>query len=429
MNINLRWSAATIAAVLLLFIVTACSSATPTELNPTQAAAATAVAQMDFQLSTAATAVPTAVPVILDGAETTASGLQFLSLADGNGQAPKAGDLISLHFSGTLPDGTQFLDTQTRAEPVYVIYGMGQLMPGLEEGLGLMKAGGKARLALPSELAFGEQGYYSVPPNSQVILDVNLITVEKPPQPAAFSSSDLQTSADGLKYKDLTVGDGAEVQANDIVKNRFTIWVQGEKEHQYVASSLGSDPLSFVQGAGDTVFKGWEEGVLGMKVGGKRLLVVPPDLALGEAGGSGIPPNATLIMELEVTDVSKPPSMTEVDESDYVTTPSGLKYYDIKVGDGATPAAGQTVVVHYTGWLEDGTMFDSSVTRGQPFTFTLGTGGVIPGWEEGLATMQVGGKRQLVIPADLAYGESGSGSVIPPNATLIFDVELLDINP
>jgi peptidylprolyl isomerase len=103
-----------------------------------------------------------------------------------------------------------------------------------------------------------------------------------------------------------------------------------------------------------------------------------------------------------------------------------LKYYDIVEGEGASPEEGETVVVHYTGWLEDGTQFDSSVDRGQPFTFPLGVGGVIVGWDEGVATMKIGGKRQLLIPADLAYGESGSGP-IPPGSTLIFDVELLDI--
>jgi len=108
------------------------------------------------------------------------------------------------------------------------------------------------------------------------------------------------------------------------------------------------------------------------------------------------------------------------------TTASGLQYWDITVGGGATATAGKTVKVHYTGWLTNGKKFDSSVDRGQPFSFPLGGGQVIKGWDEGVAGMKVGGKRQLHIPPDLGYGARGAGGVIPPNATLIFDVELLD---
>lgn len=113
---------------------------------------------------------------------------------------------------------------------------------------------------------------------------------------------------------------------------------------------------------------------------------------------------------------------------DAVTTPSGLKYIEIKEGDGAIPKKGQTVVVHYIGTLEDGTKFDSSRDRNQPFSFKLGVGQVIKGWDEGLSTMKVGGRRQLIIPPDLGYGARGAGGVIPPNAKLIFDVELLKVS-
>lgn len=110
-----------------------------------------------------------------------------------------------------------------------------------------------------------------------------------------------------------------------------------------------------------------------------------------------------------------------------VTTESGLKYIELTEGTGAMPKKGQTVVVHYTGTLEDGQKFDSSRDRNRPFSFKLGTGQVIKGWDEGLATMRVGGRRQLIIPPELGYGSRGAGGVIPPNATLIFDVELLRI--
>lgn len=110
-----------------------------------------------------------------------------------------------------------------------------------------------------------------------------------------------------------------------------------------------------------------------------------------------------------------------------ITTPSGLTYVDHVVGTGDLAVAGQTATVHYTGWLTTGQKFDSSVDRGQPFSFPLGAGRVIKGWDEGVQGMKVGGKRKLTIPADLGYGARGAGGVIPPNATLIFDVELLGV--
>ena len=109
------------------------------------------------------------------------------------------------------------------------------------------------------------------------------------------------------------------------------------------------------------------------------------------------------------------------------TTPSGLTIEDLSVGSGAAAAAGQKVKVHYTGWLTNGTKFDSSKDRGDPFEFPLGAGRVIKGWDEGVQGMKVGGKRKLTIPPGLGYGARGAGNVIPPNATLVFEVELLGV--
>jgi len=117
----------------------------------------------------------------------------------------------------------------------------------------------------------------------------------------------------------------------------------------------------------------------------------------------------------------------KVDTGNEVTTASGLKYLEIKEGTGSSPQTGQMVTVHYTGTLTDGKKFDSSVDRNQPFQFQIGVGQVVKGWDEGVMSMKIGGKRKLIIPPELGYGSRGAGGVIPPNATLIFEVELISV--
>lgn len=125
--------------------------------------------------------------------------------------------------------------------------------------------------------------------------------------------------------------------------------------------------------------------------------------------------------------VARGPGQAPIDGVPAVTTPSGLKYWIVRAGSGPAPTAGQTVLVHYTGWLADGKKFDSSRDRGQPLDFVVGAGRVIKGWDEGVATMAVGEVRRLEIPPDLGYGAKGAGGVIPGGATLVFEVELVGV--
>jgi peptidylprolyl isomerase len=136
-----------------------------------------------------------------------------------------------------------------------------------------------------------------------------------------------------------------------------------------------------------------------------------------------LPPTPTI--DLEPVTPQEPPEFVEID-APVVTTESGLKYMELEEGTGPAPQRGQTVAVHYTGWLVNGSRFDSSLLRGRPLTFEVGTGKVIAGWDEGVSTMKVGGKRRLIIPPALGYGRTGNGP-IPPNATIVFDVELVAI--
>ncbi len=235
------------------------------------------------------------------------------------------------------------------------------------------------------------------------------------------------TTASGLQYIEIQAGDGPAPQAGEVVAVHYTGALTDGTV--FDSSVERGTPFQFALGRG-MVIPGWDEGIALMKVGGKARLVIPPELAYGESGAGGvIPPNATLIFEVELISIlpGSPDNFTEVAEADYVTTDSGLKYYDLEVGDGPAPQVGQQVLVHYTAWLDDGTKIDSSLDQGQAIAFVLGAGQVLPGWDEGVATMQVGGKRQLVVPPALAFGDEGAGGVIPPGATLIFEMELVDV--
>lgn len=156
------------------------------------------------------------------------------------------------------------------------------------------------------------------------------------------------------------------------------------------------------------------------------VLVVAQLTGSGEAVAAPEQPSAPSQTIAQVS-TSASELMTAENQQDVITTPSGLQYIDVVEGTGETPQTGQTVIVHYTGTLENGQKFDSSRDRNQPFEFPIGRGRVIKGWDEGLSTMKVGGQRRLIIPAELGYGARGAGGVIPPNATLIFDVELLGV--
>jgi FKBP-type peptidyl-prolyl cis-trans isomerase len=249
---------------------------------------------------------------------------------------------------------------------------------------------------------------------------------------------DLKEIATGVKVRDLKEGTGEPCQQGAKVKINYTGWLT---DGIVFDSNKDKPPVEFELSG---LIQGWQIGIPGMKPGGKRKLVIAPDKGYGNQAKGKIPPGSTLIFEVELISASggtrprRTPSPTNLAKLVDGTAPNaddpnlmpigdrGLKYRDIKVGDGDVVVAGAHVVMDYTGWrLPDGKMFDSSwKPGGRPLDIALS--GLIKGWQEGVPGMKVGGIRKLVIPPALGY-PSGAGEDIPPGTTLVFEVELLGI--
>jgi peptidylprolyl isomerase len=192
-------------------------------------------------------------------------------------------------------------------------------------------------------------------------------------------------------------------------------------------SKMRNQPIKFILNSGSFI-KGTDEGIVGMKTGGRRTMIIPSKIAYGEAGVGFIPPNTDLKVVIELLEVKDRvvAEMWKVDSTLFKTTASGVKYAIISQGEGPAVEAGKVVTVHYSGYLQNGTMFDSSVERDEPIMFIVGQNQVVPGWDEGLQLLKKGDKARIIVPPQLGYGEMVLEK-IPVNSTLIFDTEVIDI--
>jgi peptidylprolyl isomerase len=241
----------------------------------------------------------------------------------------------------------------------------------------------------------------------------------------------------GLQYIIIRPGAGTPVVMGDSVGVGYSGWLQSDGTLFDSSWNRGGEPFTFTVGAG-SVIDGWDLGVVGMLPGEQRRLIIPPELGYGAQGSGSIPPNSTLIFDIDlfyigtptpspVPAATPPPTPPEVTGT-FTTTESGLQYLTTTPGTGRTAEALTRATVNYTGWVQGGELFDSSKNPGRtPYQFELGSGKVIKGWDEGIVGMQVGETRRLIIPPDLGYGAEGSLPIVPPNATLIYDIELLDV--
>ena len=355
------------------------------------------------------------------------SGIQYRVTQPGDGNKPLINDMVYVHYRLMLEDSTIIDNSYDRGEPVSFKMGVGQVIDGWEKGIGLLKEGDKAIMIIPPDLAYGERAVGDIPAHSILIFDVEVVKIEPAPKPLNVpAGTDITSTTSGLSYAVIEHGDGMML----ITGMRVRIHYNGffEKDMTIFDSSYQrGEPIDFTLGKG-MVIRGWEEGISKLRVGDKARLWVPYELAYGEQGRGPIPPATNLIFDVEVIDAEevKRPEPFIVAGKDTLETETGLRYIVVNEGRGEFPEDGQVVRVHYTGFLINGNIFDSSVERGQPFRFMLGKRQVITGWDEGVALMKPGARYRFIIPPDMAYGERAMGP-IPSNATLIFDVELLSV--
>lgn len=356
------------------------------------------------------------------------SGLQIKIHEQGTGAKPKTGDQITAHYTGKLLDGTVFDSSVQRGTPFSFEIGTGQVIRGWDEGFMQLHKGSKATFIIPAELAYGSRAVGSIPANSVLIFDVELIDI-KPGlniEPFDTNGKDTITTASGLQYIPVVQGKGKKAINDAKVEFHYSAYRNGgqlfdstHKKGQTLSLLLGNKGL----------IPGLEEALMLMQEGDKFRVLVPPHLGLPKGNRSGVE-GETLVFDLELVSVIDPVVIEpySVDNRRLYNHESGLKYYIVEEGNGKRAKSGDYVEMHYTGYLEDGTIFDSSVKRGEVFSFKLGIGQVIKGWDAGVQLMNEGDKFRFILPADIAYGDRAVGS-IPPNSTLIFDVELIRIIP
>lgn len=365
-----------------------------------------------------------------EGFTTTASGLKYKITEKGRGVKAELGDKVAVHYTGRLTNDTVFDSSYKRNQPFSFNLGKGQVIKGWDEGIALLHQGDRATFIIPAELGYGARAQGKIPANSVLVFDVYLLDVEKPVKIEQFDITGItpKTTESGLMYYIISEANPSaeKAQKGSRVSVHYSGYLSDGK--MFDSSVQRGEPIKFELGA-NQVIAGWDEGLQLMKPGDKVRLIIPYQLAYGENGRPpAIPAKADLTFDVELLEIF-PPIVVEpfsIKGKKMYTTESGLKYYIVEETEGEKVTPNATVTVHYTGYLDDGNIFDSSVKREQAFSFPLGAGRVIKGWDEGVAMMKKGEKFRFIIPYILAYGEKGYPPVIPAKAELTFDVELID---
>jgi len=405
------------------------------------------------------------------GYDKTANGLYYkITKGSKDTIKPKLGDWVSLDMRWQYKDSVLFDNRKAQGGmPIRFQLPASDFKGDIYEGIKLMSAGDSGVFLVNSDSLFRKTFRQPSRPkfidtNSVITFHIKLLAVDNPQGLMKKEQDDLMKyikdknitvspAPSGLYFIESVAGKGVKIDTSCWVSIHFKVFLLEGK--QLFSSYDKGEPVVFEYGKRfDT--PGVEEAIGMMKKGGKATVIVPSKLAFGETGrGTVVPPFSTILYELEIVNVqtkaehekSVAEEKKKADEklvknkneeltglNKYLKeknitvkpTPSGIYYIEKVKGTGARAASGKVVKVHYTGTLLDGTKFDSSRDRNQPYEFPLGQGQVIKGWDEGIALMNVGGKATLIVPSNMGYGERAMGN-IPPYSTLVFEVELMDV--
>ncbi len=360
------------------------------------------------------------------------AGLKTLIIKEGAGKQAKSFEEVTVGYTGYYINENKqrkiFESSLITGQPLTFQLGAGKFIKGLDIGITGMKEGGNNTFIVSPELAFGSNAKGKVPANSTVYFDIELLSSRDP----FFDGSNKDTirTKSGMKMLLINEGTGKKINKGNYVVWNFIGYIKDAQGNKIIFDNTfnRNKPASFRPGSQKSL-KGWEEAALLLKPGGKASLALSSALAYGEKEMQNIPKGATVYFDVEVMNVIEP--YYDVIGKDTVTKPSGLKYIIITNGAGEPAKVGSTVSLVYVGFIIDSlnerAIFDASIEHGRSIEFKLGEGRVIKGWDEAVEGMVIGEKRRLIIPEYLGYGHSGMPPVIPPDATLYFDIELVEI--
>ncbi len=404
------------------------------------------------------------------GYDKTANGLYYkLYKVSKDTVKSKSGDWVSMNMRYSYKDSTLFNSKSSMGTPVRFQLPVSEFKGDIYEGIRLLSAGDSADFIINADSLFTKTFRQPKRPpfidsNSVIHFYIAMLSIDSPATLMKKEEDALKKyldekkitvapTATGLYYIETLAGKGMKIDSGTWVKANFSVSLIDGK--QIFSTQERGKPMEFEYGKGSDT-PGFEEGVAKMLKGGKATLIAPSKIAFGVNGrGAMVPPYSTVIYNVEIVDVQSKADHEKQEavakkaeglkletnkkqegelmkkylaDHKITTKPnaSGLIYVEKVKGTGAKAIAGKKVKVHYTGTLLNGTKFDSSRDRNEPFEFVLGQGQVIKGWDEGISMMNVGGKALLVIPSSIGYGERAMGQ-IPPYSTLVFDVELLGV--